>query len=90
MFDAIITGLFIFLAAVLAYDTFKKWRSSQKILYLIGIGAFILAVMSAFVDWGSSIFFILGGMVVRVLAQNSGSKQVDEPDPSDYEDRNLE
>jgi hypothetical protein len=90
MFDSMVTGLFIFLSAVLAYDTFKKWRGSQKVLYLVGIGLFVLAAMSAFVDWGSSIFCILGGLVVRLIAQNSGSKKGNEVKKDESDEGNLD
>ena len=89
MFDIMIIVIFIFLAAVLAFDSFRKWRSSQKILYLVGIGAFMLAAMSAIVDWSSSIFFILGGMVVRVIAQNTGNRNVSEVETSKSDEGDL-
>ena len=75
MFDAIIIGLFVFLSGVLIYDSFKKWQNTKKGLYFLAIGLFVLAGLSAFVDWGSTFFCILGGLIVRVITANTGNKK---------------
>jgi|WetSurMetagenome_2_1015567.scaffolds.fasta_scaffold564000_1 hypothetical protein len=89
MWDSIIIALFVFLSAVLAFDSFKKWRSSKKILYLVAILPFLLAAMSAFSIWRDTILFIMGGLILRIIAQNTGDKKVKEIEPSENNDDNL-
>jgi hypothetical protein len=42
------------------------------------IGSCVLAAISAFVDWTSYLYCILGVMIVRVIAQNTGNKKTNE------------
>ena len=90
MWDSLYLGIFILLAAILAYDSFNKWRSSKKILYLIAISVFILAVITLFSSRTDTIFLIIGGMILRMIAQYSGNKKSEDGESSKGDDGNLE
>ena len=88
MWDSIYLGIFILLAFILAFDSFNKWRSSKKIWYLIAIGAFILAAISVFSSMLDTIYLIVGGVILRIVAQHSGNKKVDEIESIEKDEEN--
>jgi asparagine N-glycosylation enzyme membrane subunit Stt3 len=88
MIDAFIMCMFVFLAGVIFLDSFKKWKNTRKALYFLVFGLCILAAMSAFVDWTSYFYCILGAMIVRVIAQNTGNKKTNETKSNEIDEAN--
>ena len=74
MLDIIGTLAFILLGLLLAFESFRKWRTSGRTLYLGAVAVSLLAALAFFFDWGPAFWILALGMLLRVLGAFLGRK----------------
>jgi len=74
MLDIIGTLAFILLGLLLAFESFRKWRTSGGSLYLGAVAVSILAALAFFFDWGPGFWILVFGMLLRILGAFVGRK----------------
>jgi hypothetical protein len=68
MIDFIITAVIVLFAAILAFDSFRKWRATKSLWYILASGVSVLAAIGAVVSWSDGIYAIILAVILRFIA----------------------
>ena len=68
MIDFIITGVLFLFGALLAIDSFNKWRGTKSVWFIFATLFFLLAAFAMIIDWTSGFYTIILALKLRLVA----------------------
>ena len=68
MFDTILTAVFVLLAAMVAFDAFRKWQALKINWFAAAAAVAVLAALGFMVSWTDGFYVIVLAFILRVVA----------------------
>jgi hypothetical protein len=68
MIDFIITAVFVLFAALLTFDSFRKWQATKLVWYILSVVVSILAALGAIASWTDGIYALIPALILRFIA----------------------